>query len=101
LHLLTHFPFTTNAGTRAAPLPQPTATITTNSRPKEELKARKAEFRTLSKERREALQTEYVEYRDALMRRIATSAPPDNAPESIKPAGKARSMASHDTTKLR
>jgi hypothetical protein len=51
-------------------------------RPKEELKARKAGFRTLSKERREVLQTEYVEYRDALMRRIATSAPPDNAPES-------------------
>lgn len=49
----------------------------------EELEARKAGFRTLSKERWEALQSEYVQYRDALLHRIATSssstAPPASA----------------------
>jgi xRRM domain len=39
----------------------------------EELEARRAGFRTLSKERWEALQAEYIEYRDGLLRRIAAA----------------------------
>ena len=71
-HLLTHFPYhpkrTNKDGTTAPADDAPH---------EEELEARKGGFRTLSKERWEALQTEYVEYRDALIRRLATPAPPD------------------------
>jgi len=79
-HLLTHFPYHNRAINRSADDdddddPSP-----------EEREARKAGFRTLSKERWEALQAEYVEYRDALLGRIAASsasysiAPPTSAP---------------------
>ena len=78
---LTHFPYHPKRANKDG------ATAPADEAPhEEELEARKAGFRTLSKERwdSEALQTEYVEYRDTLMRRIASSAPPDNAPESYR-----------------
>ena len=59
--------------------------------PEEELEARKAGVRTLSKERWEALQIENVEYPDILIRRIAmSSAPSDNAP--VAPDGRSMAM---------
>jgi hypothetical protein len=51
----------------------------------EEREARKAGFRTLSKERWESLQAEYVEYRDALLGRIAASSSPAPASCSTEP----------------
>ena len=93
-HLLTHFPYHPKRANKDS------ATAPADEAPhEEELEARKAGFRTLSKERWEALQTEYVEYHDALIRRLATSAPPDPTPESVALAGKAtraRAMADHD-----
>jgi hypothetical protein len=47
----------------------------------EELEARRAGFRTLSKERWEVLQAEYVEYRDHLLHHIATTATSSSAPQ--------------------
>ncbi|KAH9959221.1 hypothetical protein BC827DRAFT_1214899 [Russula dissimulans] len=86
-HLLTRFPFhkrnTSNDDSNAS---------------SEELEARKAGFRTLSKERWEALQSDYAEYRDALLRLIAessSSAAPSStktpASSSTAPADKAAS----------
>ena len=92
-HLLTHFPYHPKRANKDG------ATAPADEAPHEELEARKAGLRTLSKERWEALQTEYVEYRDALIRRLATSPPPDPTPESVAPADKAtraRAMADHD-----
>ena len=65
-HLLTRFPYHNPANDRS--------TDDDDDDPSpEEREARKAGFRTLSKERWEALQAEYVEYRDALLGRIAAS----------------------------
>jgi hypothetical protein len=66
-HLLTHFPYHNRASNCGADDnddddPSP-----------EEREARKSGFRTLSKERWETLQAEYVEYRDGLLSRIAAS----------------------------
>jgi hypothetical protein len=65
-HLLTHFPYHTRENNCSADGDDDDPSA-------EELEARKAGFRTLSKERWEALQAEYVEYRDALLGRIAAS----------------------------
>ncbi|KAH9983047.1 hypothetical protein BJV74DRAFT_797603 [Russula compacta] len=65
-HLLTHFPYHNSSAPAAADENNDDASP-------EELEARKAGFRTLSKERWEALQSEYVEYRDALLRHVAAS----------------------------
>ncbi|KAI0298937.1 hypothetical protein BC826DRAFT_967269 [Russula brevipes] len=67
-HLLTRFPYHKHANNRR----DPPADDDDDASP-EELEARKAGFRTLSKERWEALQSEYVEYRDALLRHVAAS----------------------------
>ncbi len=63
-HLLTRFPYHNRANDRSAD---------DDGLSPEEREARKGGFRTLSKERWEALQAEYVEYRDALLGRIAAS----------------------------
>jgi hypothetical protein len=65
-HLLTHFPYHNREKNRSADGDDDDPSA-------EEREARKAGFRTLSKERWEALQAEYVEYRDALLARIAAS----------------------------
>jgi xRRM domain len=65
-HLLSHFPYDNRENNRIVDGDDDDPSA-------EELEARKAGFRTLSKERWEALQAEYVEYRDALLSRIATS----------------------------
>ena len=65
-HLLTHFPYHNWENNRSADSDDNDLSV-------EEREARKAGFRTLSKERWEALQAEYVEYRDALLNRIAAS----------------------------
>ncbi|KAH9056352.1 hypothetical protein EDB87DRAFT_1237548 [Lactarius vividus] len=53
----------------------------------EESEARKAGFRTLSKERWVTLQAEYAEYRESLLRRIATGASStEPVPDKIKSA---------------
>ncbi|KAI9462034.1 hypothetical protein F5148DRAFT_236214 [Russula earlei] len=61
-HLLAHFPY----HNRSAP-------ADVSDAPSEELEARKAGFRTLSKERWEALQSEYVEYHDTLLHHTAAT----------------------------
>ncbi|KAH9170376.1 hypothetical protein EDB89DRAFT_2072053 [Lactarius sanguifluus] len=76
------------------PLPASPTTATTRDRPPtttdedlsvEESEARKAGFRTLSKERWDTLQAEYVEYRESLLRRIAAAASStEPAPNKIK-----------------
>ena len=65
-HLLTHFPYHNREN-------NPSTDGDDDDSSAEEREARKAGFRTLSKERWELLQAEYVEYRDALLGRIATS----------------------------
>ena len=65
-HLLTHFPYHNRENERSA-------SVDDHDPSAEEREARKAGFRTLSKDRWEALQAEYVEYRDALLGRIAAS----------------------------
>jgi hypothetical protein len=67
-HLLTRFPYHNRASNRSADDDDDDD----DSSP-EEREARKAGFRTLSKKRWETLQAEYVEYRDALLGRIAAS----------------------------
>ena len=70
-HLLASFPYhRTRANSASVPANH---NDHDDEAPPEELEARKAGFRTLSKERWEALQSEYVEYREALLQRIATS----------------------------
>jgi hypothetical protein len=77
-HLLTRFPYHKHANNRRdAP-----ADDDDDASP-EELEARKAGFRTLSKERWEALQSEYVEYRDALLRHVAASSAPAPTPARV------------------
>lgn len=75
-HLLTHFPYHNWEVNYSADCndDDPSA---------EEREARKAGFRTLSKERWEALQAEYVKYRDALLDHIAAS---PSAPASCSTA---------------
>ncbi|KAF8489477.1 hypothetical protein F5888DRAFT_1746467 [Russula emetica] len=65
-HLLTHFPYHNRENNRSADGDDADL-------PAEEREARKAGFRTLSKESWESLQAEYVEYRDALLARIGAS----------------------------
>jgi hypothetical protein len=65
-HLLTQFPYHNRENNCSADRDDDDTSA-------EEREARKAGFRTLSKERWEALQAEYVEYRDALLGRIAAS----------------------------
>jgi hypothetical protein len=65
-HFLTHFPYHNRENNRSTDGDDDDLST-------EEREARKAGFRTLSKERWEALQAEYVEYRDALLGRIAAS----------------------------
>lgn len=81
-HLLTRFPYHKHANNRrGAP-----ADDVDEASP-EELEARKAGFRALSKERWEALQSEYAEYRDALLRHVAaSSSAPTQARVSTAPA---------------
>lgn len=78
-HLLAHFPYHNPANDRSADDddddPSP-----------EEREAHKAGFRALSKERWEALQAEYVEYRDALLGRIAASSSPTTSYSIAPPA---------------
>jgi len=81
-HLLTHFPYHNQAN-------DPSADNDGNDPSPEEREARKAGFRTLSKERWEALQAEYVEYRDALLSHIATSSCSTAPPVSIPTAAAA------------
>jgi len=107
-HLLAYFPY------HRTPANEGSATIPVDHNDDdqaspEELEARKAGFRTLSKERWEALQSEYVQYRDALLHRIATSSsftapsapatvpnPPSPSPEPVgAPAGKATASQDH------
>ncbi|KAI0267897.1 hypothetical protein BGY98DRAFT_1022351 [Russula aff. rugulosa BPL654] len=64
----------------------------------EEREARKAGFRTLSKERWESLQAEYVEYRDALLSRIAASSVPAPASCSAEPAVPMRTAPADNVT---
>ncbi|KAI0301516.1 hypothetical protein B0F90DRAFT_1628378 [Multifurca ochricompacta] len=63
-HLLSRFPYKRNNSNSA---------LTGGDTTPEEQEARKAGFRTLSKERWEALQAEYIEYRDSLLRPITDS----------------------------
>ena len=115
-HFLAHFPYhrtPTNKGSATIPADHNDY----DEASPEELEARNAGFRTLSKARWEALQSEYVQYRDALLHRIATfspsTAPPvpavvpnpsspspdnNNVPESdVAPAGKGRASQDHQT----
>jgi len=96
-HLLTHFPYHHHQPAAKGSAAASADDDYSDEASPEELEARKAGFRTLPKERWEALQAEYVEYRDALLHSIAMSsssssaAPPatvlqrlhpDKAPES-------------------
>jgi hypothetical protein len=95
-HLLTHFPYHYHEPAAKSSAAASADDDCSDEASPEVLEARKAGFRTLPKERWEALQAEYVEYRDALLRSIAMSSssaappatafkcppPPDNAPES-------------------
>ena len=85
-HLLASFPYhhRTPANKDGATVPADHDNHDDEASP-EELEARKAGFRTLSKERWEALQSEYVEYRDALLHRIATSSSSSTAPATTVP----------------
>jgi hypothetical protein len=76
-HLLTHFPYHNRANNHSA-----NDNDDDDASP-EEREAYKAGFRTLTKERWEELQAEYVEYRDVLLGRIA--APSSSTPQSIAP----------------
>ena len=64
-HLLSRFPYDSESA------PVPTNNDVSSD---EESEARKAGFRTLSKERWETLQAEYAEYRESLLRRVAADA---------------------------
>ena len=105
-HLLAYFPYHRTPVNKHSPTVPADGDDHDEASP-EELEARKAGFRMLSKERWEALQSEYVQYRDALLHRIATSssstAPPapatvpnPSSPESVvTPASKARASQDH------
>lgn len=69
-HLLAHFPYHNSSAPVAA---EEEEDDNDDDNVPEELEARKAGFRALSMERWEALQSEYVEYRDALLRHVAAS----------------------------
>ena len=75
-HLLTQFPYHNRANNHNH--------TADDDAPEEEREARKAGFRTLSKERWEELQAEYVEYRSVLLGRIAEP-PSSSASQSIAP----------------
>ena len=70
-HLLTRFPYHNRANDHGA-----NGNDDNDDVSPEEREARKAGFRTLSKERWGELQAEYVEYRDALLGHVAASSPP-------------------------
>jgi hypothetical protein len=89
-HLLSRFPYHNRESNRSADGDDD------DDSSEEEREARKAGFRTLSKERWEALQAEYVEYRDALLGRISASSSASAscstapaAPITTAPAGNA------------
>jgi len=90
-HLLAYFPFHKR-----------NASADDGNAQSEELEARKAGFRTLSKVRWDALQSEYAEYRETLLRLIAessSSAPASAAPLSTKPPSTAPAdKARHTST---
>ncbi|KAI0246534.1 hypothetical protein BJV78DRAFT_1253749 [Lactifluus subvellereus] len=94
-HLLARFPYKREHDGNKNDAPQMPAAGASDAIPPEELEARRAGFRTLSKGRWEALQAEYAAYRDDLLRRIAASsssaAPPavhhPPAPTSTQPQG--------------
>jgi hypothetical protein len=81
-HLLTHFPYHNHN-----PVNNNRGANDDDDDPSpEEREARKAGFRTLSKECWEALQAKYVEYRDALLGRIAASSSPTTSYSIAPPA---------------
>ena len=71
-HLLARFPYKQGHGNKND-APHMPGTGASDEMPPEEFEARRAGFRTLSKEHWEALQAEYVAYRDDLLRHIAAS----------------------------
>jgi hypothetical protein len=79
-HLLTHFPYHNRASNCSAD------DDGDDDPSEEEREARKAGFRTLSKERWETMQAEYIEYRDALLSRIAASSSPSASCSVAQPA---------------
>lgn len=70
-HLLTRFPYPNRANNHGA-----NGNDDNDDMSPEEREARKAGFRTLSKEHWGEMQAEYVEYRDALLGHVAASSPP-------------------------
>lgn len=77
-HFLAYFPYHRTPENKGSVIDSANPNNDHDEPSPEELEARKAGFRTLSKERWEALQSEYVQYRDALLHRIATA--PSSAP---------------------
>ena len=77
-HLLTHFPYHNRANNHSA-----NCNDDDDGASLEEREAHKAGFRTLTKERWEELQAEYVEYRDILLGHI--TAPSSSTPRLITP----------------
>lgn len=72
-HFLAYFPYHRTPENKGSVIDSANPNNDHDEPSPEELEARKAGFRTLSKERWEALQSEYVQYRDALLHRIASA----------------------------